>query len=101
MPGARTRAHTASGERSCLASIAGLLPYALGGVVAGAFKGVGYNRCPMIANPPKTWRPESWQSLPAVQQPEYPDPAALREALERLGHLPPLVTSWEVNALKA
>jgi 3-deoxy-7-phosphoheptulonate synthase len=75
-----------------------------------AFKGGGYNRNPMISNPPKTpdsitrgqaWRPESWQSLPAVQQPEYPDAGALREALERLSHLPPLVTSFEVNALKA
>ncbi len=55
----------------------------------------------MISTPPKSWRPDSWQSLPAVQQPQYPDNGALRDALERLGHLPPLVTSWEVNALKA
>ena len=54
----------------------------------------------MIANPPKTWRPDSWQARPAVQQPEYPDDGALRDALERLSHLPPLVTSFEVNALK-
>ena len=55
----------------------------------------------MIANPPKLWRPDSWQARPATQQPEYPDAGALREALERLAHLPPLVTSFEVNALKA
>ncbi|HZP10964.1 MAG TPA: 3-deoxy-7-phosphoheptulonate synthase class II [Nevskiaceae bacterium] len=52
-------------------------------------------------NPPvDTWRPDSWQSRPAVQQPTYPDAAALKDALERLATLPPLVTSWEVNALR-
>jgi 3-deoxy-7-phosphoheptulonate synthase len=55
----------------------------------------------MIANPPKTWQPDSWHARPAVQQPDYPDRGALRAALEQLSHLPPLVTSWEVNALKA
>jgi 3-deoxy-7-phosphoheptulonate synthase len=69
--------------------------------VAGSRGGVGYNRRPMIANPPSSWRPDSWQGRPAVQQPQYPDRAALDGALERLRHLPPLVTSWEVNALKA
>ncbi|MGH8442124.1 MAG: class II 3-deoxy-7-phosphoheptulonate synthase [Nevskiaceae bacterium] len=54
----------------------------------------------MISTPPSTWRPDSWQGRPAVQQPEYPDTSALRDALERLAHLPPLVTSFEVNALK-
>ena len=48
----------------------------------------------------REWRPDSWQSLPAVQQPQYPDAAALKSALERLAHLPPLVTSWEVNGLR-
>lgn len=48
-----------------------------------------------------TWTPESWQTRPAVQQPEYPDRAALDAALAELRRLPPLVTSWEVNALKA
>src|SRR5512134_1550819 len=55
----------------------------------------------MIANPPRTWRPDSWQASPAVQQPDYPDPTVLRATLERLSQLPPLVTSWEVDALKA
>ena len=39
--------------------------------------------------------------MPAVQQPAYPDRAALEGALAQLAQLPPLVTSWEVNALKA
>jgi 3-deoxy-7-phosphoheptulonate synthase len=55
----------------------------------------------MIANPPSSWRPDSWQTRPAAQQPGYPDRARLDAALEQLRHLPPLVTSWEVNALKA
>jgi 3-deoxy-7-phosphoheptulonate synthase len=50
--------------------------------------------------PDHLWRPDSWQSRPAVQQPIYPDDAALKSALERLAGLPPLVTSWEVNALR-
>ncbi|HUP90729.1 MAG TPA: 3-deoxy-7-phosphoheptulonate synthase class II [Solimonas sp.] len=48
-----------------------------------------------------TWRPESWQAKPATQQPQYPDAEALRNALDELRHLPPLVTSWEVNHLRA
>ena len=55
----------------------------------------------MIATPPPNWRPDSWQTRPAVQQPVYPDRKGLDAALEQLRHLPPLVTSWEVNALKA
>lgn len=47
------------------------------------------------------WTPESWQSKPAVQQPNYPDANALAAALEALRRLPPLVTSWEVDALRA
>ncbi|MFM7115308.1 MAG: 3-deoxy-7-phosphoheptulonate synthase, partial [Planctomycetota bacterium] len=43
----------------------------------------------------KAWTPESWTRFPATQQPEYPNENALRDALSRLGKLPPLVTSWE------
>ena len=46
------------------------------------------------------WTPDSWQKQTAVQQPQYPDAAALSQTLEQLRLLPPLVTSWEVNALK-
>jgi 3-deoxy-7-phosphoheptulonate synthase len=55
----------------------------------------------MISLPLSTWRPDSWQTRPAAQQPGYHDRARLDAALEQLRHLPPLVTSWEVNALKA
>lgn len=47
-----------------------------------------------------SWSPESWQARPAVQQPSYPDPAELRRCLGELAALPPLVTSWEINALR-
>ncbi|HUI57912.1 MAG TPA: 3-deoxy-7-phosphoheptulonate synthase class II [Bryobacteraceae bacterium] len=46
------------------------------------------------------WRPDSWRDRPALQQPSYPDPAALAQVLEELRVLPPLVTSWEVLLLR-
>ncbi len=46
------------------------------------------------------WHPESWQSKPATQHPPYPDAQALQAALAQLKRLPPLVTSWEVDALR-
>lgn len=46
------------------------------------------------------WHPASWQSLPAAQQASYPDQVALDRAVADLSRLPPIVTSWEVDALK-
>jgi 3-deoxy-7-phosphoheptulonate synthase len=46
------------------------------------------------------WTPDSWRRFPALQQPTYPDPEALRQALTELAGLPPLVTSWEIAALR-
>ena len=46
------------------------------------------------------WTPSSWRARPATQQPVYPDPALLAEVQRELGVLPPLVTSWEILALK-
>lgn len=54
----------------------------------------------MSKNLNASWAPDSWQTRPAVQQPQYPDRAALDDAVEQLRQLPPLVTSWEVDALK-
>ncbi len=48
----------------------------------------------------REWSPSSWQSRPAAQQPAYPEPQALRDVLEQLAKLPPLVTSWEIENLK-
>ena len=44
--------------------------------------------------------PDSWRSLPAAQQPEWPDPAALRAVAATLSALPPLVVPTEVDTLK-
>ncbi len=46
------------------------------------------------------WSPQHWSNFPALQQPDYPDAAALGRALEELAGLPPLVTSWEVESLR-
>ena len=46
------------------------------------------------------WTPSSWTSRPAQQQPTYRDPAALARAVDALGRLPPIVVSWEIEALK-
>ncbi|KAB2967018.1 MAG: 3-deoxy-7-phosphoheptulonate synthase class II [Thermoanaerobaculia bacterium] len=47
-----------------------------------------------------TWAPDSWRRFPARHQPAYDDPEALATAVAELERLPPLVTSWEVEALK-
>jgi 3-deoxy-7-phosphoheptulonate synthase len=46
------------------------------------------------------WQPGSWRAFPALQQPEYPDAAALERVLQELSKLPPLVTSWEIVRLR-
>jgi 3-deoxy-7-phosphoheptulonate synthase len=47
------------------------------------------------------WTPGSWRQRQALQQPSYPDRAAADRALAELRQLPPLVTSWEVQQLRA
>ena len=55
----------------------------------------------MTRNPHLTeWHPASWQSKPAAQQPAYPDKVALDSAVAALSRLPPIVVSWEIEALK-
>ena len=48
----------------------------------------------------RSWEPSSWRDRPVEQQVTYPDTAELDRVLERLGRLPPLVTSWETERLK-
>ncbi len=48
----------------------------------------------------KDWNPISWLDKPVKQLPEYPDPESLQENFKTLKNLPPLVTSWEIEALK-
>jgi 3-deoxy-7-phosphoheptulonate synthase len=50
--------------------------------------------------PATDWHPASWTSFPAAQQPTYPDQAELDRSVASLSRLPPIVTSWEVDALK-
>jgi 3-deoxy-7-phosphoheptulonate synthase len=51
-------------------------------------------------NVPPQWAPDSWRARPALQMPVYPDASALAEVQDELRALPPLVTSWEILALK-
>ena len=46
------------------------------------------------------WTPDSWRAKAADQQPRYGDPAAVDAVITTLAKLPPIVTSWEVEALK-
>jgi 3-deoxy-7-phosphoheptulonate synthase len=55
----------------------------------------------MTEEPTATWSPTSWQTKPALQQPNYPDAQRLEEAVRALSLLPPLVTSWEIEKLKS
>ena len=55
---------------------------------------------PAPVNLPVDWSPSSWRQHPALQMPTYPDQAALDATLGELHALPPLVTSWEILALK-
>jgi len=47
------------------------------------------------------WSPDGWKSKPIKQRIVYPDSDALQKVLVKLGKLPPLVTSWEVETLKS
>ena len=47
-----------------------------------------------------SWRPDTWTSRPAFQQPEYPDASARAEVEARLGTFPPLVFAGEARHLK-
>ena len=46
------------------------------------------------------WTPSSWQSFPAVQQPQWPDTGALDNALKQISAFPPLVFAGEARSLQ-
>ena len=50
--------------------------------------------------PKNEWHPASWQGFEASQQAAYPNKAELDRAVAELSRLPPITTSWEVDALK-
>lgn len=47
-----------------------------------------------------SWSPTSWQKCAYEQAANYPDEAQLNLVIKQLSHLPPLVTSDEINRLK-
>ncbi|WP_441246525.1 class II 3-deoxy-7-phosphoheptulonate synthase [Kitasatospora sp. McL0602] len=55
----------------------------------------------MTVTPETTRTAHSWQSLPAAQQPEWPDQEALRKSLADLASYPPLVFAGECDQLRA
>jgi len=57
------------------------------------------NVAPEVANP-HDWSPLSWKNYPVKQLPTYPNQAELEKAYKQLSDNPPLITSWEVEALK-
>src|SRR5690349_23228227 len=56
---------------------------------------------PVMRTPDITpWHSATWQGKVAQQQPTYADPKALERAVAQLSRLPPIVVSWEVDALR-
>jgi 3-deoxy-7-phosphoheptulonate synthase len=47
------------------------------------------------------WSPDSWKTRPAAQLPAYSNEAEADRVVAEISKLPPLVTSWEIGALKA
>src|SRR5690606_12914942 len=81
--GGRGRAGLPAGARRGAGALPPLPPARRPGVIAAA-----------------GWAPDSWQRRAVLQQPRYDDPQQLATVLRALALLPPLVTSWEVEALK-
>ncbi len=50
---------------------------------------------------PDAWHPDSWRAIAYDEPYSYPDQACVDAARARLGELPPLVTSWEIEKLRA
>jgi 3-deoxy-7-phosphoheptulonate synthase len=56
---------------------------------------------PPLAPELLTWSPDSWRLKPNQQPIPYDDPEALQASTAALRKLPPLVTSWEIERLRA
>ncbi|KAJ2482456.1 hypothetical protein EV174_003207 [Coemansia sp. RSA 2320] len=50
---------------------------------------------------PAAWAPDSWKTKPIKQDVVYDDPAELSAVVERIASLPPLVSSAEIERLRA
>jgi 3-deoxy-7-phosphoheptulonate synthase len=53
-----------------------------------------------MATSPPTWSPVSWREHTALQQPDWPDPAAAAAVVDRLAGMPPLVFAGEARQLR-
>ena len=49
----------------------------------------------------RPWTPDSWREYPILQQPGWPDEAALNDVEATLKNYPPLVFAGEARRLKA
>ena len=49
----------------------------------------------------RTWTPSTWQTFPAVQQPNWPDTGELDRVLKQIAALPPLVFAGEARSLRS
>ena len=49
---------------------------------------------------PPVCRPDSWRQREALQQPQYPDAAAVDEAIAEINRMPPLVFAGECRTLQ-
>ena len=49
----------------------------------------------------RTWTPSTWQTFPAVQQPDWPDTGELDRVLKQIAALPPLVFAGEARSLRS
>ena len=49
----------------------------------------------------RSWNPSSWRTLPAEQQPQWPDTGALEHALAQVSGFPPLVFAGEARSLQS
>jgi 3-deoxy-7-phosphoheptulonate synthase len=45
------------------------------------------------------WTPDGWRARSAAQQPDWPDPTALDDALDEIRRMPPLVFAGEARSL--
>lgn len=55
----------------------------------------------MSAPVPPAWSPDSWRTKLEAQRVPYPDADEVQQAVTRLRSLPPLVTAWEIERLRA
>ena len=49
---------------------------------------------------PSGWHPDSWRHKTALQQPSYPDQAALKASVAEIARMPPLVFAGEARSLQ-